>query len=381
MGSLLTCGVIDRYIIFGIIPAFAIFLYKIIVGNIRITKYPLLLCICSSLSICLSIIPFLILKKRSKRKPIEHQKIMGEAFKKYKTKRCKRFIYLIISTILDCIQTLLTCLYLLEQYSNKWAFDVIILNLISYYLLNIKLYKHHYLCIFIIIISGISLNIVYFINFNDTFINVLIDYGKELALCFSFCINKYIMENNYTTPYEICFYIGFFGLFIYLIFFGIIMYIDNKYLDECIEYYNNFDYKELFLLFAFIFLHFIYNLCICISIKRYNPIYNITVLIFHEVCYSLEDVENWKFYINIILAIIFTFVFLIYNEIIEINCCGLEKNTKKNIRKRAQIDAVKNDNYYDNNERYESLTEIDGFPIELENIGLEDESPSILIII
>ena len=137
----------------------------------------------------------------------------------------------------------------------------------------------------------------------------------------------------------------------------------------------------MFLLFAFIFLHFIYNLCICISNKRYNPVYIITLFIFQEVSYSLEDAKNWKFYINIILAIIFTFVFLIYNEIIEINCCGLEKNTKKNIRKRAQIDAVKNDNYYDNNERYESLTEIDGFPIELENIGLEDESPSILIII
>ena len=48
------------------------------------------------------------------------------------------------------------------------------------------------------------------------------------------------------------------------------------------------------------------------------------------------------------------FIFAIYIEIIEINCCGLEKNTKRNIRKRAQIDAENNDNYYDNNERFES---------------------------
>ena len=66
------------------------------------------------------------------------------------------------------------------------------------------------------------------------------------------------------------------------------------------------------------------------------------------------------------------FIFAIYIEIIEINCCGLEKNTKRNIRKRAQIDAENNDNYYDNNERFESKIEIDGFLIEIEDYGLNE---------
>ena len=36
--------------------------------------------------------------------------------------------------------------------------------------------------------------------------------------------------------------------------------------------------------------------------------------------------------------LIILFILLIFNEIIEINCCGLQKNTKKNIIKRAEIE-------------------------------------------
>ena len=150
------------------------------------------------------------------------------------------------------------------------------------------------------------------------------------------------------------------------------MYIDNKYLNECIKYFNNFDLNELFLLFGSTFLTFIYNLDIYISIKRYNPNYIIILFIIQQAINTLTDVRNWKLYTNIILAIMSIFIFLIYNEIIEINCCGLEKNTKRNIRKRAQIDARKDDNYYDNNERFESKIEIDGFLIEIEDYGLNE---------
>ena len=150
--------------------------------------------------------------------------------------------------------------------------------------------------------------------------------------------------------------------------FGICICVDKKYLDEAIKYFNNFDLEELFLLFAFLILHLLYNLCIYISIKRYNPNYVINLFIIEETIYSLKDIGNWYFYINIILTIIYIFIFLIYNEIIEINCCGLDKNTKRNIRKRAQTELEKNDN----NERFESLIEIDGFVFELQNNGLND---------
>ena len=126
--------------------------------------------------------------------------------------------------------------------------------------------------------------------------------------------------------------------------FGICICVDKKYLDETIKYFNNFDLEELFLLFAFLILHLLYNLCIYISIKRYNPNYVINLFIIEETIYSLKDIGNWYFYINIILTIIYIFIFLIYNEIIEINCCGLDKNTKRNIRKRAQTELEKNDN-------------------------------------
>ena len=191
MSLIVTCGVIDKFIIFAIIPGLVSFLYTPIKGNIRINDYPILYYISTSLSICLFIIPFLILKKRSKRKPIEHQKIMDEAFKKYKKKRCKRFYLLIVLAILDNIIEMIMVFNFInkkKKKSNHWTFDIIIINFISYFLLKIKLYKHHYLCIIIIAILDISLNIFYYINCNDTFIYILIDYTNELVICFSFCL-------------------------------------------------------------------------------------------------------------------------------------------------------------------------------------------------
>ena len=44
------------------------------------------------------------------------------------------------------------------------------------------------------------------------------------------------------------------------------------------------------------------------------------------------------FYLNIIFGILNATVLLIFNEIIELKCCGLNKNLKKNIEKRKDME-------------------------------------------
>ena len=138
----------------------------------------------------------MILQKRSKIKYIENQKIISETFKKYKKKRCQRFYFLLILAVLDLIQVMLFCFNYSKKKIIHWAFDIIIMYFISYFLLKIKLYKHHYLCIIIFAISGITYNTYFFINYNGTFIYILIDYIKELDICFVYCLIKYIMEKK-----------------------------------------------------------------------------------------------------------------------------------------------------------------------------------------
>ena len=372
MGSFITCGIVDKYIIFSFIPPIFLFLYRMNLRTAKILEYPLLLCLISSLSMCLSIIPFLILKKRSKSHFGKDKNRMDEeAFNKFKKKRCQSFYFIIIVSILDYIHTMLTIFnYSREESSNHWAFEIIIINLISYCLLKIKLYKHHYLCIIIITISGISLNVFDYLNYNDKFIYIIIEYTNKFIICLEYCLDYYAMEKNYTTPYEVCFYIGFFSFFLSIIIFGILIYEDIKYLYDSITYFYIIDLKGLFLVFAFIILNFLYNLCFFISIKKYNPNYMIMLLVIGNV-YSSFNLNIWRIIRKIIIAIIFVFIFLIYNEIIEINCCGLEKNTKRNIRIRARLENsefIESINEVDN----DSIIEIDGYSIEIN--GLDDEN-------
>ena len=46
------------------------------------------------------------------------------------------------------------------------------------------------------------------------------------------------------------------------------------------------------------------------------------------------------FYLNIIFGVLNATLLLIFNEIIEIKCCGIEKNLNKNIEKRENIEMI-----------------------------------------
>ena len=61
----------------------------------------------------------------------------------------------------------------------------------------------------------------------------------------------------------------------------------------------------------------------------------------------------------IAFLIIILFLSLIFNEIIEVNLCGLSYNTKKNISKRAENEMLFNNDTFDENiEDNENLKEL-----------------------
>ena len=100
------------------------------------------------------------------------------------------------------------------------------------------------------------------------------------------------------------------------------------------EYFNNFNGKEVLVIFGLMFTQFGIYLPLFIIDKNNSPCHIFIIFIFGQLAYYINLQENLV--IVIICLIIILFFSLIFNEIIEINFCGLSHNTKKNISKRAE---------------------------------------------
>ena len=108
--------------------------------------------------------------------------------------------------------------------------------------------------------------------------------------------------------------------------------------------------KESLIFLLVIFLQFIINLFIFATIEKTTSFHFMIILILGQLApyRKIKDpIRKIKINIIIIVALCFIlFMTLIFNEIIILNCCGLEKNTRKYISERAEKEKLSkiNDN-------------------------------------
>ena len=350
MAPIIGCGKLEKNIFFPIIAGISTFICRIILSYTIFKDnnndyYYFLICLISSFSMCLSIIPLIILK-------IKHPNIYEEynyleenskMIKDYKSDRKKGFVLIIITSILDFIETLLKAKTSFSNFTNNWAVDILIISFLSKYFLKLEIHRHHILCIIIIIISGISFNIFdYYTKLNEIDLEtIFISFFREIIYCLKICINRYSMDNNHISPDELCFYEGLFEFIIFIFIF--IIFFLHKTSTAFFKIVN--DSKEIILISLYIIFNFFYNLLINFTKKYYHPYYVINIIIIQEIGINLlnDDENKNDFEIKIIkglIAFIFIFTFLIFNEIIEINFLGLSKNIKKNIGNRGDRETV-----------------------------------------
>ena len=160
---------------------------------------------------------------------------------------------------------------------------------------------------------------------------------------------KGLIKYKFISPAKCNFMIGIINAPLIIIIYFIISFtslgnIKNKYyFDNIFELFKNLgkiDTKNVIFLtsvpFAFGLIEFIIN-----NIINYT-IYHIYIpyLIRYFIENIIKDFKNHfdKFFLisSFIIELIIIFIFL---EIIEINCCGLNKNLKKNIESRGKIDS------------------------------------------
>ena len=128
---------------------------------------PFILNIYAEIGMILSFIPFIILKYRSKASKIKSNdkrnksklgiELIFDDDNIIAKKKCNKYKYILISTLFDLVQSLLTSLFCPNFIYNLWILDIMIMSFFSSLLLKIKIYNHQYLSIIIILLLFLAL--------------------------------------------------------------------------------------------------------------------------------------------------------------------------------------------------------------------------------
>ena len=291
----------------------------------------------------LVIIPYLISRKLNKDTPqnerltksyITQEQIANE------TKRIKqiKWRYLFISAFAYFVNQVAFTMTIKIK-SNTSNLNIIFTSLFYYLFCKNKLYIHHYLSCGLIIIIGVTVDLILENLQNDLKNEIwlfLLRILKEVLHSLSCNIDKYVMEKKFISVYLLLLFNGIFNVII----FGIFAIFDYFFfhLYDYKDYFSKFSVIELLVALGTIITQFLLNLFIFLTNKHYSPCHIFIVFVFGQLAIYLNISFSWKMIVVIICLLFILFLSLIFNEIFEINLCGLSFNTKRNISKRAIID-------------------------------------------
>ena len=230
--------------------------------------------------------------------------------------------------------------------SNTTILNILITSIFYYLIFKIKLYRHHYLSVILIILVGLIIDLILGNIQYDTSNNLGLFFFRLLRECLyslSSVVDKYILEKKFGSVYEILLANGIITTTIFII----AAIIDSKYFGyyDYEKYFTNFNWIEFLVAAGTIITQYGLNLCILLTNKNNSPCHIFIIFIFGQLaCYiNFTGISI----IVILCLIIILFLSFIFNEIIEINFLGLSNNTKHNISKRASnedINLIDSDN-------------------------------------
>ena len=277
--------------------------------------------------------------------------------------------------------------------------EVFYFSVFNWILLGTKIYSHHLFSMILITISIISLYIILLIQYiedhkNDHFKiwnNIIFPTSLNfIAYClYCYCLikAKYIMEKYFIFSYELIVFLGLIGIGLLIIIEPITFLIKcpdesiicdtkNNHIAGIITGLSNINEKsDVLYSFGLFFTLFLTCLGLWLTVKELTPCHFLTSdsIITFELnilfdCLSVEKklLHNILFYV---FSIIIIFGCLVYNEIIIINVCNLNYNTRMQIISRQSKD-IKNNNCelpdYDSDNNLERLTYVNSLQNSLD---------------
>lgn len=332
----------------------------------KLNNHPFLLGINAGLGMSLAIIPYILVEKitKPKKEKILNNNKYIEDLKKRKSSGIKRERYLILflCAFLDFTQKVLVFLFSYSIANNVWIFNIVFLNVFTSMLMNNPIYRHQLVSSGIMIFFGIALNVVnlYKMTVNDIpilFLSIFIEIIYSLAIVLA----KYGMDHAFCSPFEITFYEGIMGLIMNIIFLiistnvplsphfkykNILKISDYKgkmYLDNFYTYIDNFDFTEFLLFTITMFGRVLFNLFSHLTIRYFTSSHVVFLLIMGEVTLDWSEKDADEVILTAIIFFIEFLMLLVFCEIIELNFCGLEVNTRRNIQERVKKEQYEDD--------------------------------------
>ncbi len=214
-------------------------------------------------------------------------------------------------------------------------------------IINYSFYEHHY---FSMILTSIGI-LILFHNYSYELIDYIL-----ILICFILdglqeVNEKYLMEQQFLSPFKLVFYEGFCGLVVFFISIILLNFlkIENLNINDAVNNFilifkSNQLYCFINVLFILIFSLGI-NINIMLTIFYYSPntriISNSLENMYHWIK-NINEEQNQTIYdliMDIIGNILIFFSCLIFNEIIICNFWGLNVNTAKEVRIRGEIEV------------------------------------------
>ena len=323
----------------------------------------------------LCFIPIIISKKYNNKKssaknyksPIEIVYIFNNSnnFITFKDK-----ILIIIVCFLTLINDIINILinYLIKigniLFNQEFYFmEYLLLFLISKSIFKLNYYKHQNYSIIFIILFGLlkylaklysEKNLVN--NYKEIILVLLLQILQAFIDSYIIGNVKILMEYKYLSPYHICSTFGLINGFITIISYFIVTYIpcnnnfceliynNEHYFDNIYSIFDNIYPIEIFLYIYTIFQSGIYQILIYTIVNDFTICH---IFLFYQIIEFADsfieifstNINIVVLYILIICGIFEIFIVLVLLEIIELGFCGLNYNTKRNIKKRALIES------------------------------------------
>ena len=297
--------------------------------------HPIIYSMTYSLGLILSFILLIIYKIRNKRKNknynsllnIKNEHMSFNAISPIEIiSNKKKFLWIVLTSGINLFGYTLSSFYVFtfDTYINDWGITLLFMSFVSYFILKMKLYKHHYLTIVSVVVIGFIYNILMG-RFNkekigDNYISYLIQITFNCLISLDNVLYKFLMDRNYINPYEILFIQGLIELILGIITLIITTSIDV--IDNFIDFIDKVESKDIIIIFLLILIQFLLYSIQIIIINIFSPFHILLINMIRDfiVFFIFFNIQNLGIsrYITIGIGIcICMFMLLVFTEIIE----------------------------------------------------------------
>ena len=184
-----------------------------------INYHPVIYSMTYSLGLCLSFSFLIIYKIRNKSVKdniLPHNKdyqisrtFTGVSSTKTHMTFKEKFLWILLTSVINYIAYIFFCIYWMNEtnFLNCWGITIIFMSLFSNLILKIKLYRHHYLSIIVVVLLGFSYNIVMDKfskeNIKKNCDSYLVQFMTECLISLMNVMYKFLIDTKYILSYEI----------------------------------------------------------------------------------------------------------------------------------------------------------------------------------